>query len=234
MGANEVDAVVVITSNLATKEESDEVWQANASKLLELTTCPLGFYECPVPYKRLLTPEQLRWAASTKRFLFHKDTCCSKKQIEAKIAAIGDSAGTPFRFYNANVETLHFSNKLGAAGFSGISANFYPWLHVRLCSPDISEADAERIQRFLSVAELVVCDGYPKCAKAFLAQYSDLRIQEVTRVGHAAKVQFNEVQRMHLQHLKELMEDLCKSLDHPVKPVAPRAAGVSKRKLGNA
>jgi dihydrodipicolinate synthase/N-acetylneuraminate lyase len=95
------------------------------------------------------------------------------------------SSPSPFRFYNANVETLLESNNMGGAGFSGISANFYPWLHARLCSSDVSEHDKAKIQRFLSVAEVcgmffffvhrfpsphtmqvVVCDGYPKSAKA--------------------------------------------------------------------
>jgi hypothetical protein len=64
------------------------------------------------------------------------------------------SSPSPFRFYNANVETLLESNSMGGAGFSGISANFYPWLHARLCSSDVSEHDKAKIQRFLSVAEV--------------------------------------------------------------------------------
>ena len=40
------------------------------------------------------------------------------------------------------------------AGFSGISANFYPWLHARLCSAGATEGDKAKIQRFLSVAEV--------------------------------------------------------------------------------
>ena len=38
----------------------------NVTRLLELTgDIQLGLYECPVPFKRLLTPEELRWAADT-------------------------------------------------------------------------------------------------------------------------------------------------------------------------
>ena len=70
-----------------------------------------------------------------------------------KIAA-ASGAPSPFRFYNANVETLLASNSMGGAGFSGISANFYPWLHARLCSAGATEGDEAKIQRFLSVAEV--------------------------------------------------------------------------------
>lgn len=80
-------------------------------------------------------------------------SCCSIPSLRLKIAA-ACSAPSPFRFYNANVETLLESNKMGGAGFSGISANFYPWLHARLCSADATEDDKAKIQRFLSVAEV--------------------------------------------------------------------------------
>lgn len=221
--AAEVDAVVVLTCQLAAEAESDEVWTTHVSKLLELTgETPLGLYEVPVPYKRLMTPEQLRWAAGTGRFLFHKDTCCDSAGIAAKIDAIRKVEGTNFRFYNANVETLMYSNGLGGAGFSGISANFYPWLHVRLCSADCSKEDKARIQRFLSIAEVALCDGYPRSAKAYLAQYEGFRFLEATRKEACKHMKFNEVQRLHLRHMKELMEDLCtKSLDVPIVPLAP-------------
>jgi 4-hydroxy-tetrahydrodipicolinate synthase len=73
--------------------------------------------------------------------------------LREKIAA-ASSVPSPFRFYNANVETLLASNNMGGSGFSGISANFYPWLHARLCAPGTSESDRAAIQRFLSVAEV--------------------------------------------------------------------------------
>jgi hypothetical protein len=88
-----------------------------------------------------------------------RSSCCSLPSLRLKIeAALGTSAGlsspSPFRFYNANVETLMESNAMGGSGFSGISANFYPWLHVHLCSKDVDEVDKAKIQRFLSVAEV--------------------------------------------------------------------------------
>ena len=221
--ASEVDAVVVMTCHLAAEDEGAEVWQANAEKLLALTgDTPLGLYECPVPYKRVVTPAQLGWAARSGRFLFHKDTCCDSGEIAAKLEAVaGAGEGSVFRFYNANVETLVYSNGLGGAGFSGISANFYPWLLVRACAADCSAADRARIQRFLSVAEVVVCDGYPRSAKAYLAQYGTVPIYETCRKAAVRDITYNEVQRLHFKHMKELMEDVCVGLDVPVTPVVP-------------
>jgi 4-hydroxy-tetrahydrodipicolinate synthase len=134
------DAVVIVTCHLAPQDAGDDVWLANAQRLLDLTPgVALGLYECPVPYKRLLSPELVRWAAASGRFVFHKDTSCDIAQINAKIRAIEGVGGTsPFRFYNANVETLVDSMRAGGHGFSGISANFYPHLHAfiaRSCAP---------------------------------------------------------------------------------------------------
>lgn len=134
------DGVVVNTALLAMPADPESVWQANAQALLDATgTVRLGLYECPVPYKRLLSAELLGWCAATRRFTFHKDTCCRTDEMRAKLARVAEAAGTaegdsPFRFYNANVETLLASIRMGGHGFSGISANFYPHLHAYLCA----------------------------------------------------------------------------------------------------
>jgi 4-hydroxy-tetrahydrodipicolinate synthase len=147
------DAVVIVTCHLAPEGASDDQWLENAQRLLDLTPgVPLGLYECPVPYKRLLSPELVRWAAASGRFVFHKDTSCDMSQITAKIRAIeGVGGASPFRFYNANVETLVESMRAGGHGFSGISANFYPHLHAfvtRACAlgsgSDASDAETAR------------------------------------------------------------------------------------------
>jgi 4-hydroxy-tetrahydrodipicolinate synthase len=55
------------------QDDSDAVWRTNVQALLDLTPgIPLGLYECPVPYHRLLSADTLAWCASTKRFRFHK------------------------------------------------------------------------------------------------------------------------------------------------------------------
>lgn len=73
-----VDAVILITNRLADAKESDDVWMDNLDYLLNKLdpAMPLGFYECPMPYKRLITLDQLKACAATGRFRFMKDTCC--------------------------------------------------------------------------------------------------------------------------------------------------------------
>ena len=98
------DAVVVVTCFLAKEEEDEAVWLRTAQQLIDLTPgIPLGTYECPVPYKRLLSPDAMGWLGRSGRFRFHKDTCCDMQVITAKIQAVG---GGSFSFFNANVETL--------------------------------------------------------------------------------------------------------------------------------
>lgn len=176
------DAVVVNTATLVDKSADDAAWQGAAERLLELTgEVPLGLYECPVPYKRLLSPALIGWCAGTGRFHFHKDTSCNMGEITAKLAAVKP----PFRFYNANIETLLPSLRAGAAGFSGISANFYPHLHAWLCKAVAATSEAppsaskkrqrapsedaiRKVQDFLSLAEGTVVIRYPSSAKQYL------------------------------------------------------------------
>ena len=99
-----VDAVILITNRLAKEEESDEVWLANLQALLDKlpSQVPLGFYECPYPYKRVLSPKVTRWCAESGRFFFLKDTCCDIQQIKEKLDICRDSN---LKLYNANTST---------------------------------------------------------------------------------------------------------------------------------
>jgi len=164
-----VAGVVAISNQLAAKDESDSVWKERAENLMLLTgDISLGLYECPVPYKRLLSPDLLQWAAESGRFLFHKDTACAMEPIHSKLAAI---RGTAFRWFNANCATLLASLEAGGDGYSGIAANFMPELYVWLCANHAKQRDlAGRLQRFLSIADAVVRFKYPASAKYFLTE----------------------------------------------------------------
>ena len=89
-----------------------------------------GFYECPYPYKRVLSAENIKWCADTGRFFFLKDTCCDARQIQEKLKVL---KGTQLKLYNANTATLLESLRGGAAGYSGVMANFHPELYEWLC-----------------------------------------------------------------------------------------------------
>ena len=214
------DAVVVNTSTIAPLGASDEEWRAAASTILSLTgNVKLGLYECPLPFKRLLSPALIEWSASTGRFWFHKDTSCSTSDMQAKLNAIASVKGTPFRFYNANVETLLASLEMGGHGFSGICANLYPHLSAWLCANhDRDRANASTVQDFLSVAEATVCVNYPASAKLYLCnRLVQNHLCRTKGEGREPKGKgpFLEHQRAALDSLRRMCNFVCRACGIP-------------------
>ena len=161
------DAVILLTNRLAKENESDEVWLENLKKLLEMIPkdVPLGFYECPYPYKRIISPELLKWCADTGRFYFIKDTSCDIENMKAKLEVI---KGTNQKLFNANTSTLLETLELGASGYSGVMANFHPELYVKLCNIyKENPSKARKIADFLTVASLIERQVYPVNAKFY-------------------------------------------------------------------
>lgn len=161
------DAVILLTNRLAKEEESDEVWLENLKKLLEMIPkdVPLGFYECPYPYKRIISPELLKWCADSGRFYFIKDTSCDIENMKAKLDAI---KGTNLKLFNANTSTLLESLELGGSGYSGVMANFHPELYVKLCERFWQgDGQSRKIADFLTVASLIERQVYPVNAKYY-------------------------------------------------------------------
>ncbi len=162
-----IDGYVFISNRLAKQDESDDVLLKNVDRFMnEIPDVSFGIYECPYPYKRLMTPETLGKLARTGRFSFLKDTCCDSEQIKAKIDAV---EGTGLKIYNANSSTLLESLQMGCAGFSGVMANFHPELYSWLCKNYKTEPEkAEKVQAFLAFASLAECQMYPVNAKYHL------------------------------------------------------------------
>lgn len=136
------DALILITNRLDVNNEGDDVFIENAEKLLALLPkdAKLGFYECPYPYKRLVTPKILDWCISTGRFKYMKDTCCDAAEIARRVEQL---KGSGFKLLNANCQTLLESMRTGADGYCGIMCNFHPalyaWLgeHYNDCDPKV-------------------------------------------------------------------------------------------------
>lgn len=122
------DALILITNRLDINNEGDDVFIANAEKLMaELPAdAKLGLYECPYPYKRLVTPKILDWCLSTGRFYYMKDTCCDAEMIAQRAKQL---KGSPFKLLNANCQTLLETMRNGADGYCGIMCNFHPKLY---------------------------------------------------------------------------------------------------------
>jgi 4-hydroxy-tetrahydrodipicolinate synthase len=168
MAGTGVDAVVFPTCLSAGRDESDAVWQEARDALLAATgAIPLGLYECPVPYKRLLTDGQLADASASGRFVFMKDTSCDAEVLGRRLLIL---AGSPLRLFNANVTTLLDSLRRGAAGYSSCAANLIPEHFVCLCREFASKPDeSEVLHAWLTLVNPALMAAYPRGAKFFLA-----------------------------------------------------------------
>lgn len=199
-------AVVIVSNRFAKEHEPDEVWIENAKKVLEaIPDTNFGIYECPYPYKRLLSPKVLQWCASTGRFSFIKDTCCDEEQLQEKIDIL---RGTGIKLFNANSATLLSSLRMGAAGFCGVMLNFHPELYGWLCKNwKENPAEAERLQHFATTASLIELQLYPTNAKYHM-MLDGVPIGVYTRSKDDR--QFGRLKRMETEHLYKMWQEFAK------------------------
>lgn len=200
-----VDAVILITNRLAKENEGDDIWLENCQKLLDRIRpdIPLGFYECPYPYKRLLTAETIEWCAKNGRFFFLKDTCCDSGQISVKLDAI---QSTNLKLYNANTSTLLDSLRDGATGYSGVMANFHPRLYAWLCE-HYSEMNMEDLSDILTMMSFIEKQKYPVNAKFYLKEIAKLPMTTKCRV---CDDELTETAKKEVWMLERITEKLMK------------------------
>ena len=203
IGETGVDAVILITNRLAKQEESDEVWLQNLELLLkELPPeLKLGFYECPYPYKRVLTRKMTKYCADTGRFYFLKDTSCDMENIKDKLEAC---RGTNLKVYNANTATLLESLRAGAAGYSGVMANMQCGLYAKLVREYASEEMTE-LSDALTICALIERQVYPVNAKFYLQQ-EGVRLETFCRTRDEGEL--NETARKEVHMLRRITRKL--------------------------
>jgi 4-hydroxy-tetrahydrodipicolinate synthase len=162
-----VDAVVLVTSRLDPGNEGEATYRRRLDGLLSRLPgdLPLGLYECPWPYRRLLTDAELVAAARSGRFVVLKDVSCDLGIVTRRLALV---AGTPLAIVNANAAIAFDAMKAGSQGFCGVFNNFHPdlyaWLH-RHAEED--PALAEELASFLALSAMAENLGYPAVAKLF-------------------------------------------------------------------
>lgn len=182
-----VKAVIIVTGLIAEEHESDEIFDERIFKLFNLTgNIPLGFYECPEPYKRVLSAEQLKKFTATGRIIYHKDTCLDIGMIKDKLKAT--RSFDTFGLYDAYAVNAVASLEAGAAGLSCIQGNFFPELIVWLCD-HFNDVDANgsvsKVQQFLTDHMEVIHYAYPTVAKYYL-QKRGINISTFTRTNTEA------------------------------------------------
>jgi 4-hydroxy-tetrahydrodipicolinate synthase len=175
-----VSAVVLLPCLIAAEGESDALWRSRVEQILGKTDdIPLGFYECPRPYKRGVSPADLAWAAESGRVLFHKDTCHNLDLMKQKLAA---TQGKGLKFFNTQMGTLIDTLEAGGHGFSSYAANLYPelvqWVSLNFAS---DRATALKVQQILAIAEHSINSKYPASAKYFVSQNAGIDIATTCR-----------------------------------------------------
>ncbi len=159
-------AVIVITSQMVMPDESDAVFLDRMHQLIDLTEgIPLGLYECPVPYKRLINSTILADLLATGRLIYHKDTSLDADEVARRLRV---AAGYEFGLYDAYMVNAVSSLRAGAAGLSCIQGNHFPELIVWLCDhyndPSCRE-QVDRVQQFIIDCMDLVHTAYPIIAK---------------------------------------------------------------------
>ncbi len=180
------DAVILITGHMANRQDSDELLIENLEKIASLTgNIPLGTYECPSPYKRVLSPEVFSYLVKSGRFIYHKDTSENIDNISAKLRV---AQGSKMQLYNAHTASAVASLRGGGAGLSPVSANFYPEILAWVCrnadNPRKKE-DVDWIQQEIAQTEPLISKGYPVSSKYFLKKRG-LPIEPVCRSNKRA------------------------------------------------
>lgn len=161
------DGVVLVTNRLAGPQEDSATLCARLDALLAVLPAdlPLGLYECPAPYRRLLTDDEISYCADTGRFSFLKDVSCDLATIKRRLALTRE---TPLAINNANSAIAWPALQAGAKGFCGVMNNFHPDLYRWLQDHGAAHpAFAEDLATFLALAAQCEPMGYPKLAKLF-------------------------------------------------------------------
>lgn len=160
-----VDAVIILNNQFVTKDESDDLFLKRMQEWLALTPgIPFGIYECPVPYKRLVSIPVLEHLLGTGRLVYHKDTSLKIDEVRSKLRT-GENC--VFGLYDAYIEHAIDSLNSGAKGLSCIQGNYFPDLIVKLCAAPEKHAE---IQEFLSAHMELMHQSYPTSAKYVLQQ----------------------------------------------------------------
>jgi 4-hydroxy-tetrahydrodipicolinate synthase len=212
-----IDAVILITGHFAKVEDDDTILMHNFDKMLKLTgDIPMGLYECPAPYKRILGADVFETLLATNRFVYHKDTSIELENVKAKLQILKEHAGSKLEFYDAHTPNAMYSLQMGAKGMSSISGNFYPEIMVWMCNhatdPEKQE-EVKWLQSEISRVDPLIHQAYPMSAKYFLNKRG-LPIRPISRAHVLA---LTPQQKQTLDEIHESFLTWCERLE--IEPV---------------
>jgi 4-hydroxy-tetrahydrodipicolinate synthase len=211
-----VDAVIMITGHFAKVDEDDDTLLLNFDKMFRLTeNIPLGMYECPAPYKRIIGPDIFKTLLSADRMVYHKDTSITHENVKAKLDILKETE-SDLEFYDAHTPNAMFSMQHGAKGMSSISGNFYPEVMVWMTENANNlekQTEVAWLQSELTRVDSLIHIAYPMSAKYFL-QKRGLPVRTISR---ATAFQLTPEQRKVLDDIHDSFLNWCDRLE--IKPV---------------
>lgn len=202
------DALILISNRMDIKNTTDEKWVADLHRLIERLPAdmPLGVYECPKPYKRLLTKKMLQACKDTGRFAFIKDTCCDASMIKERIEIL---QGSDIGLYNANAQTLLETLRAGADGYCGVMANFHPEIYKWLFDNE-DKKESDTVQAFVCMTAFTESLAYPATAKYYLNAHEGIEIEALSRAVDCNLI--TEYQKSCLAQMKTLGDFIKKEI----------------------
>jgi 4-hydroxy-tetrahydrodipicolinate synthase len=178
-----IDTLVLVTNRLDMNEEGERPFAASLDRLLARLSAdvPLGLYECPAPYRRLLSDAELQRVAASGRFVVLKDVSCDLPTVTRRVALTRNS---PLSIVNANAAIAFDAMKAGSQGFCGVFTNFHPdlygWLYRHAGrDPEL----AVELAAFLALSAMAEGMGYPVLAKLYhqrLGTFGSIRSRVIT------------------------------------------------------
>jgi 4-hydroxy-tetrahydrodipicolinate synthase len=199
-----IQAVIILNNQMVKENESDVLFLVHMHHYMELTPgIPFGIYECPTPYKRLISPKVLEDLLPSGRLVYHKDTSLDFTKVANRIRM---AQGYNFGLYDAYMGHAVAVLKAGAMGLSCIQGNYFPELIVWLCenfNNTEKETQVAEVQQFFNDNMDVMHDVYPTSAK-YALQKRGFKINLATRreVGKLTEKQTNNIDQLLLDYEK--------------------------------
>ena len=205
-----VEAYVLVSNALDPQNEGDDVFLKNFEATAQaFPEVDFGIYECPMPYKRLVSLKALHELAHGGRLVFLKDTCCDFELIRERIKAV---EGTPLKLFNANAASFYDSFMHGAAGYNGIMANYHPQLYKFVVdnarNPEKAE-EAKLMADLLTEFAMIEMRLYPVSAEYHM-NLAGIPMSLLSRSSDRSR--FDKNARMEVDSLFALEEYLSKKL----------------------
>ncbi|KKA10848.1 dihydrodipicolinate synthetase [Sinorhizobium meliloti] len=162
-----IDALVLVTNRLDTDNNGTEAFRHGLDAVLSWVPkdLALGLYECPAPYRRLLSDEEFKLCRDTGRFVTLKDVSCDLETVKRRVSLSEDSG---LVVINANAAIAGAAMREGSQGFAGVFTNIHPDLYAWLYRHSEEESDLRRdLEIFLALSAMAEPMGYPGLAKVY-------------------------------------------------------------------